>query len=119
VQKPVQVTFDGLPVDREVEARCVAEAAKLERFFDHITGCRVSISTPSHHHHKGAPYRVQIEMSVPGTQLVVNREPGERVEPGELPIALRDAFDRARRVLEDYARKLRGDVKSHADRPRA
>jgi hypothetical protein len=31
-------------------------------------------------------------------------------------VALRDAFDSARRLLQDYARERRGDVKQHARR---
>ena len=36
----------------------------------------------------------------------------------DVHIALRDAFDAAKRQLEDYARKMRGDVKTHQPKRR-
>jgi cold shock CspA family protein len=53
-------------------------------------------------------------MTVPGTELVVEHELSE-----DLEVAIRDAFDAARRKLEDFARKQRGDVKQHEALPRA
>jgi hypothetical protein len=41
---------------------------------------------------------------VPGSEIVVNRDQDE-----DLYVALRDAFDAARRQLEDYGRTQRGD----------
>ena len=35
----------------------------------------------------------------------------------DLPVAVRDAFDAARRQLQDYASRQRGDTKSHEDVP--
>jgi hypothetical protein len=35
----------------------------------------------------------------------------------DVHVALRDAFDAARRQLEDYARRRRHEVKTHAERP--
>ena len=45
---------------------------------------------------------------MPGREIVVTRDHDEDVY-----VALRDAFDAAKRQLEDYARKIRGDIKSH------
>jgi len=49
-----------------------------------------------------------IREKVPGSEIAVTREHDEDVQ-----VALRDAFDAARRQLEDYAREKRGDVKRH------
>jgi ribosome-associated translation inhibitor RaiA len=54
---------------------------------------------------------VRIDIGVAGGEIVVNRDHAEDVY-----VALRDAFDAANRKLEDYARKLRGDVKKHESR---
>ena len=51
---------------------------------------------------------VRIDLKVPGGEIAVTHEHDE-----DLQIALRDAFDAARRRLEDYARVQRGDVKHH------
>jgi ribosome-associated translation inhibitor RaiA len=53
------------------------------------------------------------DIGVPGSEIVVNRDHAEDVY-----VALRDAFDAAKRQLEDYARKIRGDVKTHQPKRR-
>jgi ribosome-associated translation inhibitor RaiA len=113
------VTFLGLPVDLDIERCCVAEARKLERYFEHITSCRVVVSLPHRHHQKGNLHHVRVELAVPGDVLIVDHDPLDQAVQRDWRIAVRDAFDRARRVLEDYARKLRGDVKAHTTGPRS
>jgi ribosome-associated translation inhibitor RaiA len=45
-------------------------------------------------------FDVHIDMTVPGSEIVVNRVANEDVY-----VAVRDAFDAAKRQLEDHARK--------------
>ena len=60
------------------------------------------------HHRNGGPFDVRIVLHVPGDELAVNRPHGE-----DLSIAVRNAFDSARRKLQDYVREMRGDTKKH------
>jgi hypothetical protein len=112
VQKPVRIVLEGLAPHPAIEARCRAEVHKLERYYGRITGCTVSISQP-HRHRSGGLYSVSVQLSVPGRELVANRGPSEHHGSEDLAVALREAFDRARRQLEDYARKQRGAIKHH------
>ena len=50
---------------------------------------------------------------MPGTELVVNRHPKDKHAHEDVYVAVRDAFDAARRQLEDYVRRLDGRVKTH------
>jgi ribosome-associated translation inhibitor RaiA len=113
LQKPIRIVFEGLEPDPAIEARCRAEAEKLERYYDRITGCTISVSQPHRRHHSGGLYSVGVRLSVPGRELVANRAPAEHHQDEHLGTAIREAFDRARRQLEDYARNQRGDVKTH------
>jgi len=108
MQIPLQITLRGLEHSDALESHIRDKAKKLEEFFDHITSCRVLVEMPHKHHHQGKLYNIRIEISVPGYEIVANREYAEDVY-----VALRDAFDAAIRQLEDYARKIRGDVKKH------
>ncbi len=81
---------------------------KLEQFSDHIIGCRVMVEAPHRHKHQGALYNVRIDLTVAGGELVVKREPHE-----DIYVAIRDAFDAAKRQLLSFARKRRGEVKHH------
>lgn len=101
---PLEIVFRNVARTEEIEERIRSKASKLDRFFDRITGCRVVVEAPHKHHHKGNNYHVRIELSVPGGELVVNRDP-QIPDHEDLKIALRDAFQAAQRQLQAYSRK--------------
>lgn len=50
---------------------------------------------------------------MPGSEIVVNREPSEHHAHEDVYVAIRDAFRAARRQVQDAVRKRRRDVKTH------
>lgn len=117
MQKPVQVTFRGMPVSDAVETACLEEAARLERFYDRITTCRVVVELPHQQHRKGNQYNVKVDIGVPGTELVVDRAPPPHREDEDVHVALREAFDAARRRLEDWVERHRHQGKGRDSGP--
>jgi cold shock CspA family protein len=113
MQLPLQITTRDISLSEAAEADIRAKAANLETYYDGIMGCRVVVEGLVRHHRKG-PFSVRIDLSVPGAELVVDRH-----ADADLYVAIRDAFDVARRRLEDYARRQRGAVKSHEETHRA
>ncbi|MDH4234025.1 MAG: ribosome-associated translation inhibitor RaiA [Gallionella sp.] len=111
MQIPLQITMRDVEHSEALETHIRDKATKLEDFFKHITSCRVVVEMPHKHHKQGKQFNVRIDIGVPGGEIAVNRDHAEDVY-----VALRDAFDAAKRQLEDYARKLRGDVKKHEAR---
>jgi cold shock CspA family protein len=114
MQSPVQITAHDFSLTEPVEAEIRRRAAKLDTYYDHILGCKVVVEAPVHHHHRGGPFKVRIELAVPGNDLVVNQKDGE-----QLSVAIREAFHAMRRQLEDYVRQRRGFVKTHEESPQA
>lgn len=114
MQLPLQVTLRDISPSAAVEDYIRERAAKLDAFYEKIMSCRVVVEAPVRHHRKGGPYKVRIDLTVPGDELVVNRQSDD-----DLYVAIRDAFDAARRRLEDYARRQRGSVKAHEAPPQA
>jgi len=108
MQRPVQITFKDTARSDAVEQHIRDKAAKLETFYPNIIGCHVSVELPHKHHHQGKRHNVRIDIKVPGSEIVVNREEHE-----DIYIALRDAFDAAKRQVEEYGRIRRGKVKHH------
>ena len=113
MQIPVQVTFKNMDPAPAVEAKIRERAAKLDRFYDRIMGCHVVVEAPHRHHRKGHRYRVRIVLTVPGRDVEVTHEGPENPAHADILVAVRDAFDAARRRLQDHARELRGQVKMH------
>ena len=130
--RPVQVTFRNMRVSASLEDEVRARVAWLERFHPNLVGCRVLLEVPHRHHEHGQHMRVHIELSLPGENVVVNREPtlhgrskdeqeethrkDTDIDPAHTLalVAIHDAFDAARRRLEEAARRQRGSVKTHA-----
>ncbi len=110
---PVQVTFRGMASSAAVEANIREKAEKLERFSDHLMSCRVVVEAPHRHHRKGRLYHVRIDVGVVGDELVVAHEGPLDHAHEDVYVAIRDAFDAAVRILEDYERKRSGRVKTH------
>ncbi len=115
----LQVTFRDMEPSHEIEQAIRDKAAKLDRFHDRITGCRVVVAAPHRHRHKGKLYNVRIDLTVPGGELVVNRDNSQAAEHHDIHVAIRDAFDAARRRVQEYAQRRRGEVKAHAAEPSA
>jgi ribosomal subunit interface protein len=113
MQRPLQIVFHGIERSDAIEARVRKKAAALERFYDHITSCRVTVEAPHKHQHKGNLYSVRVDIHVPDSDIVITREPQARQAHEDVYVAIRDAFDAAVRQLEDYARKRRGKIKRH------
>ncbi len=110
---PVQITFRHLDHSDAVEARIRELADVLVREFERITACRIIVEATHRHHHTGNNYHLRVEIAVPGQEIVVNRDPAEHHSHADIYVAIRDAFDAARRQLHDYAHRHRGNVKSH------
>ena len=108
MQIPLQITIRDVDHSEALETHIRDKAKKLDEFFDRIMSCRVVVEVPHKHHHQGKQFNVRIDIGVPGSEIVVNRDHAEDVY-----VALRDAFDAAKRQLEYYARKLHGNVKAH------
>jgi ribosomal subunit interface protein len=110
---PVQITLRHMDPSPALEARVRELAARLDRFYDSITSCRVVVSAPPGHSHKGGPFSVRIDVTVPGGEVFVHSEHEKTDAHTDAYVALHDAFDDLRRQLEDYGRRQHGDVKRH------
>ncbi|MGB8275425.1 MAG: HPF/RaiA family ribosome-associated protein [Alphaproteobacteria bacterium] len=113
MQLPLQINFKNVDPSPTVEAKVREKVAKLEGFYDRIMGCRVVIEAPHQRGHKGKLYQVTIDITVPGGEIVVNREKRKSHAHEDIYVALRDAFNAAGRQLEDHARRVRQEVKAH------
>jgi ribosomal subunit interface protein len=105
---PLQVTFQDLSPSEALETAVRERAAKLDHFHPHLLSCRVVISRETRRRQQGNEFSVRFDIKVKGREIAVTRSADE--DPF---VALRDAFDAAKRQLEELAREQRGDVKTH------
>ncbi len=117
MQLPLQISFRHMDHSEAIEAIIRQKAARLDRFANDIMSCKVVVEPAGKHHTHGNLYAVRIDLTVSGEEIVVTRTPAEHVEYQHLDVALRDAFDTARRQIEDFVRRRRGDIKIHEAQP--
>jgi cold shock CspA family protein/ribosome-associated translation inhibitor RaiA len=133
---PLQITFRNMESSEEVKGWIQEEADKLDEFHGKITGCRVVVEFPSRRRRAGNLYHVRVDLTVPGGEMVVKRQPNLRSLPGrmdkeatkslevrvphkDLRQAINDAFGAMRRRLQNYSRRHRLEVKTHEGPPLA
>ena len=119
MQLQPQVSFHHTEPLPDVENLIRNRVAQLNRYCDHITSCRVVVDVPHKHHHSGNLQQIRLDITVPDKELAITREAGEQVACKDLKVAVKEAFDAADRLLEDYVRQRRHDVKHHDNLPHA
>ena len=121
-----QIAYRDVEPSSALERLIQAETSKLERFFHGIVSCRVLVERSHRRHKHGSPFNVRIELSVPGTELVVNHSDDVRPVPPasddepervhksaeheghkEPQLAVRAAFNTLTRRLQEYVKQLR------------
>ena len=126
---PVQMTFRNMRDLAGLEEMVQKEAAKLERFYDRISSCRVVVERPQRAE-SSKLYHVRIDLGLPNGKLVVKHTPtlqgtlqdikteesrreADSVLAHKSPErAIHEAFHEMRRQLQDYSRRQEGAVKS-------
>jgi ribosome-associated translation inhibitor RaiA len=130
------ITFRGIDPSAALEAEIRTRIDKLETYYHSIMGCHVLVELAQRHHEAGNRYHVRIDLTVPGKEIVVAHEAGLHATDQDIHlakatkqdeadperkhalVAVREAFDIARRQLQDHARRHRGAVKTAARQPR-
>jgi cold shock CspA family protein len=124
------MTFRGVKRTDALEAEVITRLRKLETYYHGIMGCHVLVELVERHHEAGNHYHVRIDLTVPGEEIVVAHEASLHATDRDIHlakatkqdeadperkhalVAIHEAFDIARRRLQDYARRQRGTIKT-------
>lgn len=116
MQIPVQITFRDMETSPALEATIRERVQKLEQFGE-VNSCRVLIESPHRSSQKGHHFRVRIDITVPGDEIVVGRDPAGHDAFTDPYVAVRDAFDAASRQVNEWGRKRRDTRRGAAAAP--
>lgn len=118
MQVPLEITFRNAERSDPVEVVIRERADKLTQYFNNIISCRVTLEVPNRTpQYDVLNHRVSVEISVPGDELIVSREPTEHDDFSDIYLTIRDAFDAAESQLKSYAERLRDPRKPIEDSP--
>ncbi len=97
MHNPVEIALRGIPASAALERYIGEEARKLDGICDRIRSCLVVAEALQRGGRDGAQFAVRLIITLPGTEVAVNREHGDDVY-----MALRDAFEAAGLQLKDH-----------------
>ena len=125
------ITFRRIRTPAALETDIRNRLARLEKFCPSIIGAHVALEMAERRHQRGNHWRLRIELVVPGERIVVTNDVSlrpelraravERTHKQDEPdaghkyakVAVREGFEVARRQVQDFVRRQRGEVKSH------
>jgi ribosome-associated translation inhibitor RaiA len=114
MQQDLSIVFRNMDTSEALERRIRSRTAELEHLCDRITACDVVVEMHRRPSHQGKSFHIRVDVALPGRTIVVRREPAHNHGHEDAHVAVRDAFDAARRQLADHVHVTRGDVKAHA-----
>lgn len=117
MQIPLQIAFKDMKHSDVIEAKVIEKAQKLERLSKEIIGCHVVIEAPNKRHQHGNLFNINIEVTLPGCEIIASKHSDQHHAHEDVYVAIRDAFDAVHRQLQDFILKQRGEVKAHPAPP--
>ena len=112
MQNRMQITLRGIVHSGALDRYIGDEARKLYRVCDGILTYHVLAEALHLRNQEGAKYAVRLNITLPGTEVVVNREHDE-----DACIAVRDAFAAAGLQLQDHMRHQGGGYRRRNGTP--
>jgi hypothetical protein len=106
MRQPIAITFPREKPDPVIETEIRKRAVKLDALCPGIISCHVVADIPHRHHQRGNNFRVRIDIKVRRDEIAVARDGPQK----DIRLVLKQAFDVARRRLQEHARQRR-DVK--------
>ncbi|NDG84710.1 MAG: HPF/RaiA family ribosome-associated protein [Proteobacteria bacterium] len=105
MQIPVQVSFRHLEYSPYIARAVKKRARALQKYYPRITSLRVLVEPSAQKHTRGNLYHIRIDLTLPGKEVVVSRDPTLHHAHEDIYVAIRDAFRAARRQVEDHVRR--------------
>lgn len=104
MEQPVTITFRHIDHSGALEDRARKLGSRLGRFSERIMQCHMTLEGPCNHSDSGAPYVVKIGLTVPGAHIQADSRHVDGAGHKDIYLALRDAFNNAKRQLQDLHR---------------
>jgi cold shock CspA family protein/ribosome-associated translation inhibitor RaiA len=114
-----QISFRNVTPSDAILTKVRERIGWLESYCDQMISCHVVIEKPHRRHRKGNLFHVRVRIRLPGSEVVVSRDPAAHGAYKDLYVTIHHVFDEARRKLEDSVRLRRREVKISESAPHA
>ncbi len=104
---PLQISYRNIGPSDSLDRQIRGRVDELALVHPRITGCVVTVALDGGNQRHGRIFHIGVDLKVPGHEVVVNRQPYEDHAHEDAHVAIRDAFDAARRQLDHIVRRER------------
>lgn len=108
----LQIFFHDIPSSPSVETSIHESFAKLARFHDWMTGCRVTVLAETGRA-GNRDYLVSIAIELPDRGTIIHRENARGGTNPDLALAIRTSFTKVARQLDRQAGRMDGGGRRH------
>ncbi|HET6614124.1 MAG TPA: HPF/RaiA family ribosome-associated protein [Kofleriaceae bacterium] len=102
-----EITFRNLEPTDALRNTIQKKVADLDRHAGGLIACRVAVEAPHRRHRHGNIYRVRVDVSVPGEELVAGKAVAKDGAHEDLYVAIRDSFRAVRREVLGFIGRRR------------
>lgn len=95
-----QITFRDIPHSEAVYKQIHDYINKLTHHCTDFINCKVVLTAPPKHQHKGELYKVRVEVSLPTTKILINNKHNL-----DLYVAIHDSFQALEKKIESYLQR--------------
>jgi cold shock CspA family protein/ribosome-associated translation inhibitor RaiA len=114
-----EIIFHDVDRSEWIEKYVIERLARLERYAEGITRCRVTLTQEVASHSKGNRYSVMVEVRLPPNHdLAAKKQKVVREMPTQLVALINQAFAAIESQVKKTAQLRRAEVKSHDAEPR-
>lgn len=99
----LETTFHGMSSTMWLEAHIETWVARLERSCGRILRCSVLVDKPRDDRADGTTFLIRVNLSIPGRQFAISRNPDCNDGDADVYRAVSDVFRMARRQLQEHA----------------
>lgn len=110
---PTNISFRQMDVSETLRDDIASRFEEISKIYEGVIACDAVVSLPHKHRTRGKIIHVLLKVKVPGTVLVVDREPEKDTTHKDAYVVIADAFHALKHKLEEHARIRHGEVKQH------
>ncbi len=104
---PIQITFRGMSTSEALAEHIQGEYEKLVQLHHRISSAHAVVEQAHRSQQKGRHFQCHLTLHVPGKSLAVTRDPVERESREDAWVAVDEAFQAARRMVQEHADRVK------------
>lgn len=106
-----EITFPDFEPSEAIKTDIEKYLKKVEQFYDKVIFCHVWVRAP-HRHQRKHIYHINIQLDIPGEDIIINNEPEKDYSHIDIHVAIRDAFGALRKILMKKIKTKKTKIKT-------